>query len=151
MSFWDTSALVKLYLPEPDSPAFEAIAAPGGALVIAMLTMYEARTVFRRRELEGVIPSGGASACSQRLAGDIRRGRFGMVNDSPAVEAEFGRVLEDCFSASPPVFVRTYDALHLTAARIAGETRFVSADIRQRQAAALLGFVLLPANYPLAP
>ncbi len=151
MSFWDTSALAKLYVPEPDSAAFHAVAASVDSLVITTVTLYEARTVFRRREQEGVIPPGGASLSYRKLNDDIRCGRFGMVSDSPALEAEFGRVLDQCFSASPPVFVRAYDALHLSAARIAGEVEFVSADIRQRQAAMLLGFVLLPLTYPLLP
>lgn len=151
MSFWDTSALAKLYVPEPDSLAFDAIAISGGDLVITTVTVYEARTVFRRRELDGVIPAGGAATCYQKLIGDIRSGRIRMVNDSPALEVEFGRVLEQCFSAAPATFVRTCDALHLSAAKVAGQKEFVSADIRQRQAAALLGFVLTPATYPFLP
>jgi len=57
MSYWDTSALVKLYLPEPDSPQFEslALAAP---VVIGMIARHEMRTVFRRREAEAAIPRG---------------------------------------------------------------------------------------------
>jgi len=60
VSFWDTSALANLYVPEFDSSDFAWIAGAMGALVVAAITPYEARTVFRRREQEGMIPAGGA-------------------------------------------------------------------------------------------
>jgi hypothetical protein len=44
----------------------------------------------------------------------------------------------------------TNDAWHLAAARVAGEAEFVSADIRQRVAADLLEFTVVPAVSPAA-
>jgi predicted nucleic acid-binding protein len=151
MSFWDTSALVKLYIPESDSTDFAGIAGAIGPLVVAAITPYEARTVFRRRELEGMIPAGGAIACHHRLMSDVKAGRIRVIPDSADLEREFGAVVDRCFSATPPIYVRTYDALHLAAARVAGENEFVSADIRQRAAAARLGFTVIPATYPPFP
>jgi len=55
-----------------------------------------------------------------------------------------GNLLRQCLLHSPPVPVRTNDALHLAAARLAGEREFVSADSRQRAAAVHLGFTVLP-------
>ena len=68
---------------------------------------------------------------------------------SALLEHEFGRVLERCLSQSPPVFIRTNDALHLAAAHIASEIEFVSADAKQRIAADFLGFTVVPAVYPI--
>ncbi len=143
MSYWDTSALVKLYLVEPDSAQFEslALAAP---VVIGMIARHEMRTVFRRREAEAAIPAGKATALYQRMTSDAASGVLRLQPDSDDVEREFGTVLERCFSQTPPVYIRTNDALHLAAARVAGETEFVTADLRQRAAAQLLGFKLLP-------
>lgn len=143
MSYWDTSALVKLYLAEPDSARFESLAF-ASPVVTGMIARHELRTVFHRREAEAAIPAGEASALCQRLTSDAASGLVRVQPDSETLEREFGKVLETCFSQTPPVFIRTNDALHLAAARVAGETEFVTADVRQRGAAQLLGFKLLP-------
>lgn len=143
MSYWDTSALVKLYVVESDSAQFEALALTSQP-VIGPIARHEARTVFRRREAERAIPAGAGAALSQRLAGDAASGLLRLQPDADEVETEFATVLETCFSQTPPVFIRTNDALHLAAARVAGETEFVTADARQRTAAELLGFRVLP-------
>ena len=46
---------------------------------------------------------------------------------------------------TPPILLRTLDALHLASARVAGETEIVATDKRLREAAKLLGFALFPA------
>ena len=48
MSYWDSSALVKLYVKEADSAQFEALAL-AEPLVTGTLALHEVRTVFRRR------------------------------------------------------------------------------------------------------
>ena len=60
------------------------------------------------------------------------------------VETEFARVLNACFTQSPPVLIRTLDSIHLASARVANETEIVATDRRLREAAALLGFALFP-------
>ena len=143
MSYWDSSALVKLYLVEPDSGLFESLAL-ASPIVIAQIARYEMHTVFRRREAEAAIPAGAGAALYQRMISDAASGVLRLQPDSDDMEQGFGTVLERCFSRTPPVFIRTNDALHLSAARVAGETEFVTADLRQREAAGLLGFKLLP-------
>lgn len=64
--------------------------------------------------------------------------------DTADMEREFGAVLEACFSQTPPIFIRTNDELHLAPAKAAGEPEFITADTRQRAAAMLMGFTLLP-------
>jgi predicted nucleic acid-binding protein len=149
MSYWDTSALLKLYLTELDSADFKKLLKPAGSRVTAFIGKHEARTAFRRREAEGHLAHGGAVICYARLEADVAAGWVSLLPESPAVEKEFADVLERCLSQSPPVFVRTNDALHLAAARVAGELDFISADHKQRTAAAFLGFNVLPSVYPL--
>ena len=143
MSYWDTSALVKLYLVEPDSVQFESLAL-ASPVVSGMIARHEMRTVFRRREAEAAISGGEATAPYRRMVSDAASGVLRLQPDSDDVEREFGAVLERCFSQTPPLFIRTNDALHLASARVAGEMEFVTADLRQRAAAQLLGFKLLP-------
>lgn len=149
MSYWDTSALLKLYLTETDSADFQAIAAATQRIVTGFIGKHEARTAFRRREAESVLAQGAADVCYQKLIDDLAQDQIEMVPESALLEHEFGRVLERCLSQSPPVFIRTNDALHLAAARVAGEVEFVSADARQRVAADFLGFTVIPAIYPI--
>jgi predicted nucleic acid-binding protein len=58
MSYWDSSALVKLYVQELDSEEFRELALKASRVATGSLTRHEVRTVFRRREAEGVLRSG---------------------------------------------------------------------------------------------
>lgn len=53
-------------------------------------------------------------------------------------------MLGQCYQQTPPIPLRTLDALHLATARVAGETEIVATDKRMRDAAKLLGFTLFP-------
>jgi predicted nucleic acid-binding protein len=144
MAHWDTSGLMKLFLAETDAPTFAALAAAGGPVVTAFIARHEARAVFLRREGEGALPVGEADQLYQDLQSDIANGDVTELPLSQALEIEFAKVLRQCLLHTPPVFVRTNDALHLASARLAGEHEFVTADGRQRAAAIHLGFTLLP-------
>lgn len=144
MSYWVTSALVKLSVTEKDSARFVTLARVASRMVTAVLTRFEARTVFRRHEAEGSLTIGEAAALSADLRQDVARGKLTKQTADADVEREFASVLERCFFETPPVFIRTNDALHLASAKVAGETQFVTADGRQRAAALLLGFTILP-------
>jgi predicted nucleic acid-binding protein len=144
MAHWDTSGLLKLFMNEADSPTFAALAASGPAPVTAFIGRHEARAAFLRRESEGALPAGEADLLYQDLLTDIDNGDIVEVPLTPALEVEYGRVLQQCLMHSPPIFVRTNDALHLASARLMGEPELVSADTRQRVAAVHLGFKVLP-------
>lgn len=142
MSYWDTSALVKLSVAEVDSPQFQQLAGSAARIVTGTIARLEARTVFRRREAEGALPAGEAAVLFADMERDIANGRVVIQPADADVEREFANVLESCFSQSPPVFVRTNDALHIASAIVAHETEFVTTDIRQRAAAKLMGLTV---------
>ena len=144
MSYWDTSALVKLFVAEADSAQFQQLAGGAKRIVTASIARLEARTVFRRREGEGALPAGEAAVLSADLERDVADGRVVIQATDADVERDFAKVLEKCFSQTPPVFIRTNDALHLASAITAGEWEFVTADIRQRAAAQLMGLTVRP-------
>ena len=100
MSYWDSSAVVKLYVQELDSAEFRELAVKASRVATGSLTRHEVRTVFRGREAEGVLPSGEAAALYDELTADI------AVADI-VVQPE-------------------------------------TADMRQRAAAVLMGFTVLP-------
>lgn len=144
MSYWDTLALVKLSVAETDSGQFQTLAANAARLVTAAIARLEARTVFRRREAEGSLPAGEAAVLSADLDRDIADGRVVAQAVDAAVEHNFAKVLDRCCSQTPPVFIRTNDALHVASAIVAGEVEFVTADIRQRAATGLMGLTVQP-------
>lgn len=144
MAHWDTSGLLKLFLAETDTPIFAAIAASGGPVITAFIARHEARAALLRREGEGALPVGEADQLYQDLLSDFANGDITELPFSQALEIEYAKVLRQCLLHTPPVFVRTNDALHLASARLAGEHEIVSADGRQRVAAIHLGFTVLP-------
>ena len=149
MSYWDTAGLVKLYAPEPDSAVFGRhaafLATPPATGGFSRLELW---TVLRRKEAESSLAPGEAK---QLLAVFDKHTADGLVRHIPLnerVTVEFERVVETCLSQSPPVFIRTLDALHLAAAITAGETEVVTTDKRLRSAALLLGLTLFPPPAP---
>ena len=145
MSYWDTSALAKLYVQESDSVVFEQHAIRAVHMTVSTTGRLELRTVLRRREAEGVLAAGATAVMHASFCGLISAGRFIEEPVDMKVVAEFHSMLDACLGASPPVFLRTNDALHLAAARCAGETEIVTTDKGLRKAALFLGFTLFPA------
>ncbi len=74
MSYWDTSALLKLYLAEGDSASFRSLVRPDMPRATGFIGKHEMRTVFRRREAEGVITKGASVVYFDRLLDDISDG-----------------------------------------------------------------------------
>ena len=144
MSYWDTSALLKLYVPEPDSPGFVEYACTHPGAVTARLAAWEALTAFRRKETEGFIRPGAAQMLHSTLLQDGALGYWRWVELSPAVEIAYAQVLDHCFHLSPPLLIRTLDAIHLACARAVGETEIVATDRRLRAAAIALGCTVFP-------
>ena len=132
MSYWDTSAPAKLYIPEPDSPVFEQQAAVAPVCVTGEWALYEMHRVAFRKKSEGLILPGGAEMILKELDRDIAGGDVRVV------------AMDACYRHTPPHPIRTLDALHLATARVAGETEIVTTDKRIRAAAKLLGFALFP-------
>jgi predicted nucleic acid-binding protein len=142
MSYWDSSALLKLYVQELDSEEFRELALRASRVAPGSLARHEVRTVIRRGR--GVLRSGESASLYDELTADIAATDIVIQPETPDTEREFGAVLEVCFSQTPPAFIRTNDALHLASAKVAGEREFITADMRQRAAAMLMGFTVLP-------
>ena len=143
MSYWDTSCLLKLYVAEPDSAQFEEHAAVG-QVVSSFIGAYELWTTLRRKEAEGSLGAGAAGALFQIFRNDVAAGEALMIPDGEVMQAEFEGMVDRCHGGQPSIPIRTLDALHLAAARVAGETEGVSTDHRQRQAALAEGFSVFP-------
>jgi hypothetical protein len=98
----------------------------------------------RRKESEGVLATGEARTVQSALESDLESGEMVMVPCDSAVRSAFAAIVDQCHSLVPPIFIRTNDALHLAAARCAGETEIVATDKRLREAALALGLAVFP-------
>jgi hypothetical protein len=102
------------------------------------------RRVAFRKESEGFIPAGTAESVLTQLNQDVTAGQIRIVQLDALVEAEFDGMMAACYRHTPPMPVRTLDAIHLASARADGQTELVATDKRMRDAAKLLGFSLYP-------
>lgn len=78
------------------------------------------------------------------LEADLASGVIAVVPCNGPVREKYRSVVDQCLARTPPIFVRTNDALHLAAASCAGETEIVATDKRLREAAVFLGFSVFP-------
>ncbi len=146
MSYWDTSALAKLYVWEPDSLRFrQHVAQVGVPPVTAEVTPLEMRRVAFRKEVAGGLLPGTAESTVAQVNTDVAAGSLKIVEQTPTVLQEFDQLMAACYRRQPPLLLRTLDALHLASARVAGESEIVATDGRLREAALFLGFSLFPA------
>ncbi|HKQ36553.1 MAG TPA: type II toxin-antitoxin system VapC family toxin [Verrucomicrobiae bacterium] len=144
MSYWDTSALGKLYVPEPDSVNFEQKAAGTAAIVTTRFALYEMSRIAFRKEVEGSIPVRSAESIASHLQQDLAAGQIRIIDIDSRIEAEFNTVMAACYRNARPLLVRTFDAIHLASARVSAETEVVATDSRLREAAKLLGLSVFP-------
>ena len=149
MSYWDTSALVKLFAVESDSEVFRRhVAETRSPLVTAEFARLELWTALRRKEADSQLGGGEARVLLEEFDMGCVQKEWTLLPDSADVRAEFERIVEQCFSQSTPVRIRTLDALHIAAAHVAEETEIVAADNLLRKAATLFGFQLFPTPTP---
>ena len=86
---------------------FRALALKASRVATGSLTRHELRIVFRRREAEGVLPSGEAAALYAELNADIAAADIVIQPETADMEREFGVVLDKCFSQTPPTSRRS--------------------------------------------
>ena len=144
MSYWDTSTLAKLYVPEKDSGILAQYALDRPAIVTAKLAVFEMRHVVFRKESEGQIQAGSADEVLAKFTADLANRIFPVLDLTSPIEAEFNGIMDYCYRRKPPLLIRTFDAIHLASARSNGETELFSTDKRMREGGALLGFSLFP-------
>jgi uncharacterized protein len=141
--YWDTSALLKCYAPEPDSAAFRTLLGDRPRAVICFVHRLEMAYALRQKEIRGEILPNAASRLTARFDRDADEGRFVVLPWGTDLVQAAREVLSICGSASSPIPLRTLDGIHLAAARVAGLQHIVTSDQRMRTAAAALGWTVV--------
>ena len=129
--YLDTSALVKRYLPERNSEAFDAYFSELGPVHISRLTMVELRSTFARKRRQARLNPQQEMAAMHEVRTDIQNG---LLSVAPSTDADFIEAfrLMDELTALP---LRTLDALHLATASVLGSSVIATADDVMRRAA----------------
>ena len=138
MIYVDTSALVKRYLQEPGSDAFDAFFLTQAPLGISRLTVIEMRCALARRRRANQVSPELETQVQEAFRLDMQDGALVVAsfNDDDLTLAYH---LMDEVGVIP---LRTLDALHLAVARHIAATGFATADKNQADAARQLGFAL---------
>jgi len=128
--FLDTSALVKLYVPERGTAQVEARCAEADEIIVCVLVLPETLATLSRLRRSGKLRRGEYASCKRNLVAAL--GLATVVEFSPAVMAN----AIACVEKLP---VRTLDAIHVGAAMERSPDLFLTGDQRQYEAAKGMG------------
>jgi predicted nucleic acid-binding protein len=145
MAFWDTSALVKLYVRERDSDRFrEMVRTSASVPLVSQLSLSEMHRALWAKEFARAIPENRAEPTYRKFRYDIEARSIQIIPFGRDVQDEFDRIVPLCYRAVPVVPIRALDGLLLASAFIARTRELVSTDSRMRAAGALLRLRVLP-------
>jgi uncharacterized protein with PIN domain len=144
MHYWDTSALAKLYVAEPDSPQFSTRWSQTGTITTSTLARWEFFCVLARKEADGLIPSGAAEIIFNEFLADAGSGAVVLLPMHEAEEDRFRELVLRLSRSKPPLFTRTLDGIHVATAVLHGAIEFVSTDLNMRKCAAAIGLAVYP-------
>lgn len=136
MEYIDTSALLKAYVPEPDSDAFVAWAQDAATRCISPLTGVELHCAIHRRHRLGLLNARQRTSAIGAFDREVEADQFKVLPWPANGFVEGREALERC----KPMALRALDALHLAVALHHRCTGFATADRVQAQAARRLGF-----------
>ena len=143
-TYWDTSALLKLYAPEPDSDRFlELLRSQSGEPAIGFLHRVEMYFALVGKELRGEIKPGAASLLFEAFQRHRAEGRYLEIPWGDDVERHSRLALDHCRTQAAPIPLHSLDGLHLGSVLASGIQTLVSTDTRLRTAAGCLGLVVL--------
>lgn len=135
--YLDASALLKFYLPEPESPRVEALLRAETGSYCSTLSQAEFASTLSRLRRDGMLTERETERLWGLLQKDLLSASFFFVETSAQDIRDAIDILKGHAHR-----LRTLDAVHLASARNLGANRFLTFDHRQRAVAELLGFEL---------
>src|SRR5437667_9986196 len=120
MPFWDTSALVKLYVRERDSDRFVELARNSETrATISQLSIHEMRCVLHGKEFARAIRPNTAELAYRQFHDDVQDAVLKLIPYGREVALDFDRLVRVCYRASTVVPIRAPDGLVLASELIA--------------------------------
>lgn len=139
MLYIDTSSLLKILLPEPESEAVQAVVAAEDLVVVSTLAELEAEVQLRAAWLGGTV----TRTQYRRLTAGLRLlGQRDPFELRTLPGTLFDTALRQHRAQQAP-HVRSLDRLHLAAMEELGLRRIMTHDSPQAEAARVLGYVVL--------
>lgn len=140
--YLDTSALVKVYLPEAESSIVDQWLIGRQDLFISDLVVTEIVSAVARRRRDGSLEARVAQLLRSQILKDIESGVFLKLDLVPAVFRDAERIL----LAVDAVALQAADAIHLALALSAEAHSVLTFDGRMAEAATSLGFEVWGVN-----
>jgi predicted nucleic acid-binding protein len=140
-SYFDTSALVKLYVSEAHSIAARREAAQAGHLVFTPLQSLELHSAIRQLVGRGTLPTTALPLFENHFEADRRSRR--VQETAVDLAAVFRRADQLTRQHTERLLCRTLDVLHVATAVELNCLRFVSADDRQLSLANAVGLTTI--------
>lgn len=137
--YLDSSAFVKVYLPEPESERVETVLSGRRDLFISDLTITETTSALARKRREGIIRLNVIEDVRREILGDVEEGVFRRLDLGSEIFREAERIL----IATESVSLRAADSLHLALAIAAGCKSVLTFDGRFAQGALTQGLHIL--------
>lgn len=145
MAYWDTSAIIKLYAAEEDSPFFLQLVANMDEPILSSTIMpTELLCALYRKEYGGALKRGGAKGIFRKFSADVGAGRILTIPYGPDVEAEAENLVRLAFAQPRPVMIRSLDVIHISTALSSKTNLIIATDARLREVAALVRLDVLP-------
>jgi len=145
MNYWDTSAILKLYVPETDSARFlELLASTNEPIGSSAVAGIEVLCALHRKEAVGDLTTGAASRIYQRFLADCGAGRIVRIPYGDDVVSRAAEVVRLALQRPHPVMIRSLDAIHIASALVAKSKKLVATDLRLRAVASRMSLVLEP-------
>jgi hypothetical protein len=135
----DASALVKLFVPEPESDELNRLLAGRRDLIVSDLAVTEIVSAAARRQRSGELAAGDVRRLHRAILGDLEAGHFLAARLTPETHREAERYLLHL-----QVALRAADALHLALAAAEEAQTLVTFDDRLREAAGAAGLAVAP-------
>jgi len=134
--YFDTCYIAKFYFNETESARVRQLVRKAGAIHSSVWALAEFHGVIHRRLREGALPPADAHDLSARFYEHVHEGLWKLI---PVHEALLRRTSALMVAAPPDLFLRTADAVHLTAAHEAGECEVWTSDRHMLASAAYFG------------
>jgi len=135
----DASALVKLFVPEPESDELNRLLAGRRDLIVSDLAVTEVVSAAARRMRGGELNARDVRRLHRAILGDLEAGHFLAARLTPGTHREAERYLLHL-----QVALRAADALHLALAAAEEAQTLVTFDDRLREAAGAAGLAVVP-------
>jgi predicted nucleic acid-binding protein len=143
--YWDTSAILKVYVAEPDSAYFLALLADTDQMVAtSAITPIEILCALHRKERGGDLKRGAARIVFEKYLDDTDRGRIVEIPFGRSVTMEADAFVALAANLRKPLMIRSLDAVHIASALAGRAKSLVTTDRRLGECARLAHLNVLP-------